>query len=395
MAKILLALAFASMAQAISVSKATEKEMEQKQDLSQEELAKKKQKEKAEAQEQEAKSIEATATGSYATSAALSMRDKAMSELQQWVVAEKEKEASVKTNREKRWAGILHKQKESLLQHETALKAEEKDLKRMQREKEWKQEQREIAVKQEAALAADASNCAGQKSTLSAFISATDSHASCLKSQLGACLTTETTALLSLKCDEPSAGWQKKCLADKAQDMVDCAPLGVDWNAMRRGEKGPAADNAALQRLGEWCTFHRALGKIHQSKATSPFSLILSKDAAVSKDAAKKLSDFGENFHQQEWDFLQVDPVGKEAALHSVLVKNDSAERLQKAMSQMKAVPLDKMPKAVNDAGTAKAVSWTAGVSGMLERESSDCSLQSPALLKPVKDETKLVAALR
>jgi len=394
MAKILLALAFASMAQAISLSQAAEKEMEWKQDLTQEEkeMAKAKQKEKAEAQEKEAKSI---TSANHMSAAALSMRDQAMSELQQWVVAEKEKEADVKAKREKRWAGILHKQKESLIQHESALKAEEKDLKKMQREKQWKQEQNEIAAKQDAALAADASNCAGQKSALSAFISATDSHASCLKSQLGACIKTETTAVLSLKCDEPSAGWQKKCLADKAQEMVDCAPLGVDWNAMRRGEKGLAADNAALQRLGEWCTFHRALGKIHQSKATSPFSLILSKDAAVSKDAAKKLSDFGENFHQQEWDFLQVDPVGKEAALHSVLVKNDSAERLQKAMSQMKAVPLDKMPKAVNDAGTAKAVSWTAGVSGLLERENSDCSLQSPALLKPVKDETKLVAALR
>merc|ERR1719421_807980 len=107
---------------------------------------------------------------------------------------------------------------------------------------------------------AEASSCAGQK--LQAFISSTDSHANCLKSQLGACTTTEKMAELTLKCDEPSAGWQKKCLAEKAQEMADCAPLGVDWNAMRQGEKGTKADNAALQRLGEWCNFHRTLGKI-------------------------------------------------------------------------------------------------------------------------------------
>merc|ERR1719379_1954964 len=99
-----------------------------------------------------------------------------------------------------------------------------------------------------------------------------------------------------MKCDEPSAGWQTKCLADKAAAMSDCAPLGVDWNAMRRGEKGVAADNAALQRLSEWCTMHRALGKIEQNQGAAPFSLILSKTAAISKDAVQKLADFGANF---------------------------------------------------------------------------------------------------
>merc|ERR1719217_541304 len=182
-------------------------------------------------------------------------------------------------------------------------------------------------------------------------------------------MTSETLAPPSLKCDEPSDGWQKKCLAEKAQQMADCAPHGVDWNAMRRGEQGNAADNAALKRLGEWCNFHRALGKIVADKDDSPFpfSLILSKDAALNKDAVKKLNEFGMNFKQQEWDLLQVDPVGTPAPLHSVLVKTDSAEKIQNAMSQMKAMPLDKMPKAVNDAGTAKAVSWTAGVAGLLE----------------------------
>merc|ERR1719498_917602 len=111
---------------------------------------------------------------------------------------------------------------------------------------------------------------------------------------------TETSVALELKCDEPSAGWQKKCLAEKAKEMTDCAPLGVDWNAMRQGEQGVAADNAALKRLGEWCSFHRTLGKINQDKEDSqtPFSLILSKDSALSKDAIKKLSDFGANFRQ-------------------------------------------------------------------------------------------------
>merc|ERR1719158_1993174 len=118
------------------------------------------------------------------------------------------------------------------------------------------------------------------------------------------------------------------------------------------------------------------------NEVTAPFSLLLSKDAALSKDAIQKLSDFGTNFKQQEWDLLQVDPVGSPAALHSVLVRTDAVEKIQKAMSKMKVVPLDRMPKAINDAGTAKAISWTAGVSGLLERESQDCSLQSPALLK-------------
>merc|ERR1719313_1684589 len=140
-----------------------------------------------------------------------------------------------------------------------------------------------------------------------------------------------------------------KCLANKAQEMADCAPMGVDWNAMRRGENGNAADNAALERLSEWCTMHRALGKIEQTKATAPFSLILSKKAALSKDATQKLADFGENFKGQEWDLLQVDPIGTPAELHSILVKKQSAAKIREAMSLMKAMPLDELPKALNN----------------------------------------------
>eukprot|EP00746_Dinoflagellata_sp_MGD_P154731 gnl/MRDRNA2_/MRDRNA2_85001_c0_seq1.p1 gnl/MRDRNA2_/MRDRNA2_85001_c0~~gnl/MRDRNA2_/MRDRNA2_85001_c0_seq1.p1 ORF type:complete len:375 (+),score=135.78 gnl/MRDRNA2_/MRDRNA2_85001_c0_seq1:110-1234(+) len=368
-----LALAFVSVAQA-ALSEADQKAKAM-------ELQKEKM-QAADAVADRAASLMASSAG------AQSLRKMMEASMEPYLLALQEKEIADKENREKRWAAILHKQQQSLLQHEQAIKTEEKEVQQIQREKEWKKAE---AAKQ----TAEVENCAGQQSSVRAFIAASDSHASCLKSQLGACITSETLAPPTLKCDEPSAGWQKKCLAEKAQEMADCAPLGVDWNAMRQGEEGNAADNAALQRLGEWCGFHRALSKINEGKDDSqaPFSLILSKDAALSKDAVRKLNDFGLNFKQQEWDLLQVDPIGTPAALHSVLVKTDAAEKLQKAMAQMKAVPLDKMPKAVNDAGLAKAISWTAGVSGMLERESSDCSLQSPALLKP--KEGKLEAALR
>merc|ERR550514_1848922 len=202
-----------------------------------------------------------------------------------------------------------------------------------------------------------------------------------------------------MKCDEQSEGWQKKCMLEKAQSMADCAPMGVDWKAMRRGEKGNSADNAALERLSEWCTFHRALGKIEQTKATAPFSLILSKTAAISKDAIAKLADFGENFKGQDWDLLQVDPVGNPAPLHSVLVKSASAGELQTAMASMKAIPLSKLTKALNEDAKydLKAVAWNAGVSGMLEKESEDCSLESPALLKVQTEglKNKLATQLR
>merc|ERR550537_255005 len=140
---------------------------------------------------------------------------------------------------------------------------------------------------------------------------------------------------------------------------------------------------------------HRALDKIERSRTTAPFSLILSNNAALSKDAVAKLADFGENFKAQEWDLLQVDPTGSPAPLHSVIVKSKSAGKIKKAMSLMKATPLDRLPKALNEEPKygSKAVAWNAGVSGMLEKTSGDCSLESPALLKNA--DNKLVAALR
>merc|ERR1719335_2031273 len=97
-----------------------------------------------------------------------------------------------------------------------------------------------------------------------------------------------------------------------------------------------------------------------------------------------KLTDFGENFKGQDWDLLQVDPIGNPAPLHSIVVKSTSAGKIRKAMSLMKAMPLEMMPKALNmdPKYDTKAVSWNAGVSGVLEKSSSGCSLESPALLK-------------
>lgn len=332
--------------------------------------------------------------------------------------AEEQRKSEEKSNREKRWAKILERQQESLLQQEQDLKAKEKELHDLEREESWQQEQqqkKELALLQKFAAEQEQvkdvledqvkvvareqeKTCAG--GSVQALISASEdhSHASCLKGQIGSCVSTEVLQAPSeehFKCDEPSDGWQKKCLADKAQEMADCAPMGVDWHAMRRGEKGHAADNAALGRLAEWCTMHRALGKIDKDKA--PFSLILSKNAALSKDAVAKLADFGENFKGQDWDLLQVDPVGNPAPLHSVVVKSQSATKIKDAMSLMKAVPLDQVPKALNadPKYETKAVAWNAGVAGMLEKTSIDCSLESPLLLKKDTHSNSLLAGFR
>merc|ERR1719161_439153 len=115
-------------------------------------------------------------------------------DLENFVVAEQQKVDADRANREKRWAAILHRQQQSLLQHEQALKTEEKELQRLQREKQWKKSQALVETNTEA------SSCAGRMSHVRAFISAPDTHASCLKSQLGACVSTETTAAPSLKC---------------------------------------------------------------------------------------------------------------------------------------------------------------------------------------------------
>eukprot|EP00746_Dinoflagellata_sp_MGD_P155606 gnl/MRDRNA2_/MRDRNA2_85461_c0_seq1.p1 gnl/MRDRNA2_/MRDRNA2_85461_c0~~gnl/MRDRNA2_/MRDRNA2_85461_c0_seq1.p1 ORF type:complete len:661 (+),score=226.20 gnl/MRDRNA2_/MRDRNA2_85461_c0_seq1:68-2050(+) len=326
----------------------------------------------------------------------MALRAQAEMYLSSFIEAEKERKEAEKDKKEKRWERILARQQSALLQQEQSVKAEEKELLNLEREEAWQQSR---SSKQEQQVKDSA--CAGVKSTVHAFITASQdqAHASCLKSQVGACISTEVSEAPQMKCDEPSAGWQRKCFAEKAAAMADCAPMGVDWNAMRRGETGVAADNAALQLLSEWCTMHRALGKIEQSKAAAPFSLILSKNAALSKDATAKLADFGENFKGQNWDLLQVDPVGNPAPLHSVVVKSASAGKIKKAMSLMKAMPLEMMPKALNNDPKydTKAVAWNAGVSGLLEKTNGDCSLESPALLKPQKEgmKNKLVAALR
>jgi len=302
-------------------------------------------------------------------------------ELMQYVDAANRKESEEKTEREKRWAKVLERQQTALLQQERAVKAEEQELVKLEREEQW---QRSQIVRQKQKV--EDASCRGQQSTVRAFIATNHdhAHAACLKSQIGTCVTTDLTEVANMKCNEPSAGWQKKCLVDKAEEMADCAPMGVDWNAMRRGEKGNAADNAALERLSEWCTMHRTLDKIQQSNAAAAFSLLLGKNAALSKDAVAKLTDFGENFKGQDWDLLEVDPTGSPAPLHSVLVKSASAGKIKKAMSLMKAIPLDRLPKALNDDPKfgSKAVAWNAGVSGMLDKASQDCSLESLALLR-------------
>merc|ERR1719316_2351477 len=117
-------------------------------------------------------------------------------QLQQYVNDYQQKEIADRENREKRWTSILHKQQQSLIQHEQKIKTEAKELEKMQREKEWKKSE---AAKSQTEESSDA--CAGQQSSVRAFISASDSHATCLKGQLGACIATEVTSTMNLKCD--------------------------------------------------------------------------------------------------------------------------------------------------------------------------------------------------
>merc|ERR1719321_6121 len=100
--------------------------------------------------------------------------------LMQYVDAKEQQESEEKVNREQRWAHILERQQSALLQQEQAVKAEEKELSKLEREEQWQKSQ---TVRTEQKV--EDSACAGQQTTVRALITASQDqqHVSCLKGQ--------------------------------------------------------------------------------------------------------------------------------------------------------------------------------------------------------------------
>jgi hypothetical protein len=298
------------------------------------------------------------------------------------IMTNKKQEDEQKQNlRVQRWQTIINRQQQALVEEQSKINAESKELDRMKREKEWQkvteQEKKIEAEKQEAeALKTEVEKeCASVKSSVQAFIVASQdqAHATCLKGQLGACATSENhDAVVVQECKESSAGWQKKCLADRATEMSACAPAGADWAALRRGQKGIEADNSALQGLSDWCTFNNLLAKVNEKKDKTPYALILNKKAAVSKDVMSKVGEYAETFASQPWDLVKVDD-----NTQSVIVRTENADKIRQAMLTMKAKPLEMLPQALMEVGV-DVKDWTAGITGMSPTPEA-CGLQAPA----------------
>jgi len=296
------------------------------------------------------------------TTEAVAMKAALEAQLMVHIENNKQEEAKQLKNRQERWANVIHKQQVALLEEEKQIQTESKELERLQREKQWQKQAKEQEAKIEAdkqqmeVLKAEVEKeCASMKSSVQAFIVSSGAHATCLKGQLGACTASQThDSVVVQECKESSAGWQKKCLADRAAEMTDCAPAGADWAALRRGQKGIEADNAALKELSNYCTFSKLLAKVDESKEKTPFALILSKQAAVSKDVMAKVGEYAETFASQPWDMVKVD-----GNADSVIVRAENADKIRQAMLTMKAKPLDML--ALAEVGV-DVKDWTAGV---------------------------------
>merc|ERR1719161_1568847 len=122
------------------------------------------------------------------TAQAQAMKAQLLSNLAPYLEAEKKHQDEEKISRAKRWEKILERQQAALLQQEQTVKLEEKELLNLQREEQFQHSQ---TVKQDHKV--EDSACAGVKATVRALIATSQDHrhVSCLKGQIGSCITTE------------------------------------------------------------------------------------------------------------------------------------------------------------------------------------------------------------
>jgi len=238
------------------------------------------------------------------------------------------KEDAKKQLREKRWKNMLERQKASLVEREKLLKKQQKDVERLDREERWQEAQK----KQSNFLQKKA--CASQD--VHAFLTTPNTaHAKCLKLQLGECAAvTQVHAPALLQCNEISDGWQKNCLNERTQEAAQCAPAGVNWEALKKGATGTdkAVDNHAIQNLRSWCTLYTSLAQVKQGGAQGAWAALLDQDAAVSNDFMSEIQDFVRQ--NQEASLVEID------GPHSVAVRTDAAGLILEFMQRVKAMPV-------------------------------------------------------
>merc|ERR1719265_1736882 len=154
-------------------------------------------------------------------STALSSKEKAAMELEQLRVngtmtlmkllqEQEAKEEAKKQLREKRWRNMLERQKASLVEREKALKKQQKDLDRLDREERWQK-----AEAQKKSNFLEKKSCPEQE--VHSFLATPNTaHAKCLKLQLGDCADTKQVQTPSLaQCNEGHKGWQTVCLKER------------------------------------------------------------------------------------------------------------------------------------------------------------------------------------
>lgn len=295
------------------------------------------------------------------------MKMNATMELMKILKEEEAKEDAKKQLREKRWKNMLEHQRASLTEREKAVRKQEKELDRLDREYRWQK----VEAQKKPGNFLEKRACESQG--VHTFLTTPNAaHAKCLKLQLGECAdVTQVHAPSLLECNEVNNGWQKKCLNDRMEQVAQCAPAGVNWEALKKGETGSkvSVENMAIQKLQGWCTLYSSLQQVKAAGyPTGLFSqpgwaATLDQDATVSNDFIKRIREFvGQN--DKKVSLVQIDP---NDSPHSIVVRADAAEKILNIMNQVQAMPVPDLIVGLNEQGIhTKALE--AGLAGVIDQ---------------------------
>lgn len=100
------------------------------------------------------------------------------------------------------------------------------------------------------------------------------------------------------------------CLKQKG--FGDCFENGIDYDSIStHGSKGTSQRKMGFHVIANWCSHKRLFEQLEKKKDQSDYFLILEDDVILDRNwTVKVLKDFAQNYPDQSWNLLQVDPFG-------------------------------------------------------------------------------------
>jgi len=158
----------------------------------------------------------------------------------------------------------------------------------------------------------------------------------------------------------------------KKKGYGDCIENGIDYNSIStHGSKGTSRRKMGFHVVANWCSHKRLFEKLESKMGDAEYFLVLEDDVILDRNYTMEvLKDFVQNYKDQSWDLLQIDPIGAKSkddlkghfkgkpvwapstgddckqyyGFQAVLVKSSALPNINKWMSSKPAMPIDWIP---------------------------------------------------